>query len=185
MRCDTVRENLGLFLDRELHSEIAHQIESHLRDCERCRRLVARFRQVGDLLGSLEIPGLPSGFSARTVARANALVDLGRAAIVRLAENSPVETGTPSVISRGGNFRNWSNMTAAAVFLVGLAIGGLMCASVWEFPFETAMENNGDSGTMADLSNSNGVGDYASTAENELMIESYLALLDPVEGQEY
>lgn len=56
MNCERVRELMEASLDGELTEDDLRELESHLSECESCRRELEDMRKLGDLLGTIELP---------------------------------------------------------------------------------------------------------------------------------
>lgn len=71
MRCDTVRKKLDRAIRQELAPRLRESVEAHLRECEDCRRHLARQERLAVVLMSVpEPPAVPEGFGDRLMAAA-------------------------------------------------------------------------------------------------------------------
>ena len=64
MNCETARDRLSAYHDRELSTETAERLRQHLVDCSVCREELAGYQTLSDLAGSLSDPGIPPSWSA-------------------------------------------------------------------------------------------------------------------------
>jgi len=64
MDCRDTERLIDAWLDRELPSEQARQVEAHMSECPACRR---RFKPMIDFLGSAEPVSVPDGLRDRIV----------------------------------------------------------------------------------------------------------------------
>jgi predicted anti-sigma-YlaC factor YlaD len=73
MECDTYREQMSLWFDRQLTQEEMRQVEAHTTTCPSCRAALEAVRRVDRLLASTPMvspaPGFTARFQARLVAR--------------------------------------------------------------------------------------------------------------------
>ncbi|HQN20286.1 MAG TPA: zf-HC2 domain-containing protein [Syntrophobacteraceae bacterium] len=70
MNCKEVLSRLQVYVDGEMPAGLMREMDKHLDVCPSCRGQVERIRAVGNILGSLSVPPLPEGFSARVMAEA-------------------------------------------------------------------------------------------------------------------
>ncbi len=71
MRCKKIISKLGAYVDGELPERLFRKVESHLASCKTCRQELEEIRGMDELLqGSLPVPPVPEGLSARIVAGA-------------------------------------------------------------------------------------------------------------------
>jgi anti-sigma factor RsiW len=76
--CTRVRKKLGALRDGEVGPQVSAGLEDHLRGCERCRSEFETMKRLWGLLGAYPEQEVPSGFSQRVVARAEALSEKRR-----------------------------------------------------------------------------------------------------------
>jgi hypothetical protein len=60
MECETVRENLGRYLDQETSAEMRNQIDSHLSDCRKCAEELAELRSIATRVSAGLAPDVPA-----------------------------------------------------------------------------------------------------------------------------
>ncbi len=65
MKCKQLLEDMNLYIDGELDPEICRQLETHLKDCERCRIVLNTTRKTIDLFCGNDLVELPSDVSTR------------------------------------------------------------------------------------------------------------------------
>ncbi len=70
MNCQKVISRLHANVDGELPEALRREMDEHLGSCPACRSEVERIKEMGDILDSLTVPGLPGGFAARVLAEA-------------------------------------------------------------------------------------------------------------------
>jgi len=124
MYCDQIQERLSTYMDGEIGQDVRAQIDEHLASCGSCREALARLRQVDAFLGSACAPCMSEGFAGRVMAQAREHATEWR--------RSPWESWSP--------FRWWVSssrpmrVAAAAVMIVGLAVGVIMGRDTWQPP---------------------------------------------------
>lgn len=62
MKCFDVRENLSLYIDGELERAKAKELESHIEECDECRRELLFFRDMVKAVGEIKEEELPENF---------------------------------------------------------------------------------------------------------------------------
>ena len=85
MDCQKILSCLNAYQDGELSSELAREVEAHLKACQACRNQAENMQWVGDILDTLAVPPLPHGFAARVMAEAQRRTSL-------VKERKPVST---------------------------------------------------------------------------------------------
>ena len=94
--CLEVQDNLSAWLDDELAPEVMTQVERHLEGCAGCRRELALFTALDQVLGGLTAP-VPAG----------------------LAEKVRVRLARPSI-------GWWQHLALAASLVLGIYLGGTL-----------------------------------------------------------
>ena len=119
MDCRDTERLIDAWLDRELPSEQARQVEAHVSECPACRR---RFKPVVGLLGSAEPADVPDGLRDR-------IVD----AITHTAGEPTSAKGR-----KMGSRRRRAAWIGAAAACVGFFVVGWFGSQWWVSPSETA-----------------------------------------------
>jgi anti-sigma factor RsiW len=65
MNCKRLLEDMNLYIDGELDPELCLQLESHLKDCQRCRIVMDTTRKTIELFCDNDLVELPVGVSSR------------------------------------------------------------------------------------------------------------------------
>ena len=122
MDCRDTERLIDAWLDRELSSEQARQVEAHVSECPACRR---RFMPVVGFLGSTEPVSVPDGLRDR---------------IVDAASHT---AGEPtSAKGRTMGTRRWRlAWIGAAAACVGFFVVGWFGSQLWVWPSETVTES--------------------------------------------
>ena len=171
MRCRKVQQDLSAFLDGLVPADERVAMEAHLRGCPECQGALTRLRRLSSLLESIPAPPVPVGFSERLMARAY--------------QRQPQRHGLRILSSRPMVF--WRNMpasrrvAAAAMVVIGLAVGTLMGRDTWR-SFSATRSATGRV-SMADPADSYSF-DYLSEAPRGSLADVYLTLASPADGEE-
>ncbi|MGL6173564.1 MAG: anti-sigma factor family protein [Cellulosilyticaceae bacterium] len=72
MKCENYLELLSSYLDKQLTTQEAEQLEAHLKTCEKCREELEILEAIGTSLDSLENKELPQGFHAELMDKIHA-----------------------------------------------------------------------------------------------------------------
>lgn len=162
MRCDTVRKKLDRATRQELAPRLWESIKAHLRECEDCRRHLARQERLAAVLMSVpEPPTVPEGFGDRLIA----------AARQRQSACRPL----PRLRRRIG--RRWplapfgTKVAQVAAIAGGLLLGVAMGQQTWQsvHPTTTKQISQADPLAVYEL-------DYLGDAPGGSLAQSYLIL---------
>jgi anti-sigma factor RsiW len=114
--CQQAHQKLNAYWDGELPPRLSDDLERHLKYCPGCQQALARLWQLADLLQAGSPPPMPHGFADRVLALA--------------CQRRPRPFGRPrsswDVVGWWKAASAWQRTAAAAVFLIGLAIGASM-----------------------------------------------------------
>ena len=161
MRCDTVQKKLDRFARQELAPRLRESVEAHLRECEDCRRHLARQERLEAVLTSVsEPPAVPEGFGDR----------LMTAARQRQAARRPV----PELRLLGQRWPSvpfGTRVAQTAVLAGGLLLGVIMGQQTWQsvHPATTKQTSQADPLAAYEL-------DYLGDAPGGSLAQSYLML---------
>jgi anti-sigma factor RsiW len=123
MNCEHVRKKLNAYMDAELPGGTAEKMAIHLEVCQDCSRVFSHLQNLTNVLEEVPTPEVPKGFADRVLANAH-----GRSTGVGLKQYSGVSV-FPWWSRR---FLSAQRAAAAAVLIVGLAIGALMGRDTWQ-----------------------------------------------------
>jgi anti-sigma factor RsiW len=168
MRCEAVQRFLNGFVDEQLSEADSRHIERHLALCITCRDRAARLRRIDDLLADLGTTAVPGGFTCRVLRAARRVMPAQSQGIDRVA---PV----PLSITRSRAL----DATAAAVLVLGLALGTWMARHTWRSE-GTARVARGISTRSHDISSFYGAADSVETRRS--LSHVYLTFVDRSES---
>jgi len=170
MRCQNIKQKLDRYIQGDLPEPISRRIERHLHKCRNCADTLSRINKLEGLFEDTPLPPVPEGFSERLMQRAHQrqyLQQTSEPAVIRLWE----------WFDRTG----LNKSTAAAVLIVGLAIGMLMGWDNWQSP---AIQSVGKS-EMAQVEPTDIYNlDYLSDAPKRSLADAYLTLVSATNGRE-
>ena len=110
MNCETVKEMLWAYLEKETTAEEAVKIEEHLKNCAACREELELQKEIMDSLQNLPDEELPDGFHAELMQKLQ-------------VEAAPNVVPFPVKKKKAPIYKQWG-MIAAAVMVV-VAAGGM------------------------------------------------------------
>jgi anti-sigma factor RsiW len=123
MQCQYVKRKLDRYIQGDLPEPISKKVQRHLHKCRNCTDALSRIKTLAGLFEDTPLPPVPEGFSERLMQRAHQrqyLQQTSESAVIRFWEWFD-QTGL-------------KKSTAAAVLVVGLAIGVLMGRDTWQSP---------------------------------------------------
>jgi anti-sigma factor RsiW len=170
MRCREVQQELSAILDGLVPPDERVAIEAHLRRCTKCQAALTRLRRLSSLLASVPVPPVPGGFTERLMARAYQHQSQRHGS--RILSLGPMAFWHGMAASR--------RVAAAAMIVVGLAVGALMGRdmgrSVADAHSEAGRVSMADPGDLYGL-------DYLSEAPRGSLAGVYIALASPADGE--
>ena len=110
MNCETVKEMLWAYLEKETTAEEAVKIEEHLKNCAVCREELELQKEIMDSLQNIPDEELPDGFHANLMQKLQ-------------VEAAPNVVPFPVKKKKSPVYKQWG-MIAAAVMVV-VAAGGM------------------------------------------------------------
>lgn len=117
MNCGRCRKRMGAYVDRAVLPTVRAEMDEHLATCASCRAEMEAVEKLGDVLRAGSPPGpIPEGFAARVMARADGEEEARRRISWPWVQSWAWRETTAGPV----------RAAAAAVLVVGLAIGGLM-----------------------------------------------------------
>jgi len=161
--CSKIRRQLGAYHDGELSPQDRTAVERHLVRCRSCRTALESLHGLGRALRIVEVPPVPLNLARRIMAKARESQNAGMERdVIRLGHRLP--TSPPWVFK----------MAAAAVLVLGLAIGSYMGWSMSQtVTAQTAVQ--ADPLAVYNL-------DYLGDAPEGSLADSYLALASSDRG---
>jgi anti-sigma factor RsiW len=121
MRCKYLKQKLDRYIQGDLPEPISEKIERHLHKCHDCADVLSRIKKLNELFEDISSTPVPDGFSER-------LMQLARQKQYLQQEREPAVIRLWEWFDRTGLKKS----TAAAVLIVGLAIGMLMGRDNWQ-----------------------------------------------------
>jgi len=170
MRCQYVKQKLDRYIQGDLPGPISKKVERHLHKCRNCTAALSRIKKLEGLFEDTPLPPVPEGFSERLMRRARRRQYLQQAtgpAVIKLWE----------WFSRTGLKKS----AAAAVLIVGLAIGMLMGWDTWQ---SSAIQSVGKSQMVQIEPTAIYNLDYLTDAPRGSMADAYLTLMSTTIGRE-
>jgi len=170
MRCRYVKQKLDRYIQGDLPGSISDKIQLHLHKCNNCAHTLSRINKLDGIFENTPLPPVPEDFSERLMQRARQMQCLQQVpgpVVVRLWE----WFGRTSL----------KKSVAAAVLVVGLAIGTLMGWDTWQSP---DVQSVGDS-RMAQVEPTAIYNlDYLTSAPKGSPTDAYLMLVSATNGRE-
>jgi anti-sigma factor RsiW len=170
MRCRYVKQKLDRYIQGDLPEPMSGGIERHLHKCRNCADTLSRVNKLERLFEDTPLPPVPAGFS-------ESLMQLARRR--QYLQQAP----EPAVI----RIWEWFDRTglkqsaAAAVLVVGLAIGVLMGRDTWQSP---AIQSVGKSQMAQVEPTAIYKLDYLTDAPKGSLADAYLTLVSSINGRE-
>lgn len=157
MNCQDVKNKLRAFSIGELPMDIRQALQAHVSACDACRAELAKTDALAGVLAAAQTPPIPPGFTARVLAMAQ----------------------QRQITERIGtwNLKRWWHVTsvpmhaaAAAMLVIGLAIGLVMGSASWPLPPQDAGKMQPDLFGAYPL-------DYLGEAPGGSLADNYFALV--------
>ena len=170
MRCRYVKQKLDRYIQGDLPEPMSKRVERHLHKCRDCADTLSRIKTLAGLFEDTSLPPVPAGFSERLMQRAHQrqyLQQTSEPAVIRLWE----------WFDRTG----LNKSAAAAVLVLGLAIGMLMGWDNWQSP---AIQSVGKSQMAQVEPTAIYKLDYLTDAPKGSLADAYLTLLSATNGRE-
>lgn len=132
--CEDVKSALDAYLDGELDAARTRDIERHLESCSDCRTVIQRRTQLKHVLLNLAVPPVPEDLAGRIVAQAASGMRVGPQGEIRIRSDRTHPSRSRTI----GSLRS---IAAAALVVVGLAMGSVMSRQTWRDSDSIAISN--------------------------------------------
>lgn len=169
MLCKYVKQKLDRYVHGDLSERDSKEIKRHLSKCQVCSDALYRLKTLAGLFEDTSLPPVPAGFSERLMQRARRQQYLQRS-------SEPVVIRLWEWLDRTGLKKS----AAAAVLVLGLAIGVLMGRDTWKSP---GIQSVGKS-QMAQVEPSDIYNlDYLTDSPKGSLSDVYLTLVSGTNGE--
>ena len=166
MRCEDLQSRLEAYANGGMSPDEREAAAAHLRNCADCTRALARIDSLAAVLAQAKTPSVPSGLAVRVMAAAR--------------------SRRPAMAEAGWNPVRWwrqvsmpMHAAAAAVLIVGLAVGLVMG---WMARPSTIQTQTTEAATQGDALDAYNI-DYLGDAPAGSLADSYLALVSGRNGE--